>query len=489
MSDYLQWKSNVSLEKVFSSAESFSYPVYFGRHIIYLTTLKKEKSRVALMLKSDSGTHCITPQPYSLRTKVNEYGGKSFWLFGDQLFFTNQSDQCLYRQQLTESEGLVSVSEPVRITPKPVDDCIYMFTDVNLVSDKVVFAIVEQSNPLDSNVENNCFITKIDFSDSVEIIAPAEQGASFYSNLVYEPSSKSIAWVQWSHPSMPWDANDVFVAKLDGRSFSVKEKNKVPLKKTSSVCQLCFASNGNLFLSADFSTELEVNDSSDFWNVYCYKLTTNELIQVTNESLEFGYPHWQYGDSRIVQLDDSNLLTIASAPEGDQLFLISQNNLEVSVLSKTQSTIQALSSDESGRALMIEFPKEAEAKLIEFMDREFVDITKQVLNQIEGGQEAVSFDKKNVSIAHHFNFDCRDGEQAYGFYYPPCNESYELSDSAPPLIVMVHGGPTARAYGHYDIQKHFWTSRGFALFDVNHRGSSGYGRRCLLYTSPSPRDS
>ena len=133
MLDYLHWQSDVSLEQVFSSGESFSYPTPLGDvadnsgSILYLSALKEEKSRSVLMLKTEQGISCITPQPYSLRTRINEYGGKPFWLFKDQLFFANSSDQCLYRQQLNFKQGELEVSKPVRVTPLPQDDCVYMY--------------------------------------------------------------------------------------------------------------------------------------------------------------------------------------------------------------------------------------------------------------------------------------------------------------------------------------------------------------------------
>ncbi len=83
---------------------------------------------------------------------------------------------------------------------------------------------------------------------------------------------------------------------------------------------------------------------------------------------------------------------------------------------------------------------------------------------------------QDVSKPRHLAYPCSDGRESYGFYYPPTNARYS-NDGCPPLLVMVHGGPTARSYGFFDIQKQFWTSRGFAIFDVNHRGSCGYGRQ------------
>jgi dipeptidyl aminopeptidase/acylaminoacyl peptidase len=65
----------------------------------------------------------------------------------------------------------------------------------------------------------------------------------------------------------------------------------------------------------------------------------------------------------------------------------------------------------------------------------------------------------------------------HAFYYPPCNPEYAAADGeTPPLIVWSHGGPTAATRDVLDARAQFWTSRGFALLDVNYGGSTGFGR-------------
>ena len=85
------------------------------------------------------------------------------------------------------------------------------------------------------------------------------------------------------------------------------------------------------------------------------------------------------------------------------------------------------------------------------------------------------FPKSSVSCPTSIWFDTRDGDKAHTYYYKPKGVS-EIATTKPPLLVVVHGGPTARSYGVFDGVKQFWVSLGFALIDVNHRGSSGFGR-------------
>jgi dipeptidyl aminopeptidase/acylaminoacyl peptidase len=84
-----------------------------------------------------------------------------------------------------------------------------------------------------------------------------------------------------------------------------------------------------------------------------------------------------------------------------------------------------------------------------------------------------------ASVAHveAIRFDSAGGRTAHALFYPPTNSDYAApAGEKPPLIVQAHGGPTSGASGAFSLSNQFWTSRGFALVDVDYGGSSGYGR-------------
>jgi len=86
-------------------------------------------------------------------------------------------------------------------------------------------------------------------------------------------------------------------------------------------------------------------------------------------------------------------------------------------------------------------------------------------------------DVSHVSKPITIEFPTQDGEHAFALYYKPLNPNFQQpADSKPPLIVEVHGGPTGRASNTLSLEKQFWTSMGYAIIDVDHRGSTGYGR-------------
>src|SRR5690606_8220525 len=82
-----------------------------------------------------------------------------------------------------------------------------------------------------------------------------------------------------------------------------------------------------------------------------------------------------------------------------------------------------------------------------------------------------------ISVPESISWQSEGGATAYGFYYPPTNPDFTAREKdLPPLIVESHGGPTSQSSSSLKLSRQFWTSRGFAILDVNYGGSTGYGR-------------
>ena len=479
MTSFLEWRSDISLEQVFAHVDSFAYPQLIdtdSADLLYVSPLKKEKGRLVLMRRKEMQTDCIIPSPFSLRTKVNEYGGKPYWLFTSDIIFANQADQCLYQISLEGDK----VAKPRRLTPSSDGRKLSMYTDVSRIDDKHYIAILESEDLLDSSQSNSMCIASLSGQGRELEVSALILGADFYSNLVLSPDAKRVAWVQWNHPNMPWDRTELWTAEisLEGGDINLVNASRITLNEGASVCQLIFSAQGDLFFSADYPLE---KDASDYWNIHCYDFSNGNLRRITDLALELGYPHWVYGDHRIARLTPTKLLAVASAPERDYLYLIDTETLaaeELNLSSSESCAFQHLASLGDGRVTGVQLSTDSPPQL--------------AIAELSDGRLLYQNAPPSVtpatrpSIAEHLQFTTRDDAKAYGFFYPPTNPAYTAEVEAvekPPLIVMVHGGPTARAYGYFDIQKQFWTSRGFALFDVNHRGSSGYGRnyRDALY--------
>jgi dipeptidyl aminopeptidase/acylaminoacyl peptidase len=89
----------------------------------------------------------------------------------------------------------------------------------------------------------------------------------------------------------------------------------------------------------------------------------------------------------------------------------------------------------------------------------------------------LELDDSYISVAQAVDFPGADGLISHGFYYAPVNPEYSgPADELPPLVVFVHGGPTAHVTTALDLQLQLFTSRGIAVVDLNYGGSTGYGR-------------
>jgi len=476
--DYLDWQSDLSLEQVFNGAAPFSYPSILPEQRTFYLGRDKRDNRSVLMLRDCKDTKCVTPAEFNLQTRVNEYGGKPYWLFDSSLVFANQADQCLYRQEFSD----VGIGKPQRISHKPDDTQRFMYTDVHELSSSDPLAIIERECSDLPHANNTMFIGVLATVDDEPKVLVS--GADFYSNLVINQAKDKIAWVQWDHPNMPWDDTQLWTADIklgdDGailnNIFQINVSNPNQNDAGASICQLLFSNNNRLFFSADFSDSRHTDHASNYWNVHCYDFETREVSIVTQDKREYGYPHWVYGDHRIVQLTETELVTIASTPSGDELVLIDQGSLASRSLKIAGSpmTLQHLDSDGAGCCVFEKMPFDANPSLVQLdysTKKNRVDY-QTLIDSVEVNIEA--------GRAQAISFDSKDGASAHGFYYAPTNSAQQAlthNGVLPPLLVMVHGGPTARAYGHFDLQKQFWTSRGFAILDVNHRGSSGYGRQ------------
>lgn len=482
--DFLQWQSKLNLETVFQRSESMAYPTAWRDGVIYLSTLADEGGRATLMYREFSTVEqaeVLLPPPLNVRTRICEYGGKPFWLFGDELFFSNDGDQRLYRMTL----GVAGQPERVSGNKSASSQC--RFADVTKINDDYLLAVVEEQKDHQHDVEEHdvghsepaSWLGVISLpntpTDKVKPPQRLSPSADFFSNLVVDTNRRRLAWVQWQHPQMPWDETELWVSEyqIDAEGFQLVNPRRIDLPASASVCQLMLSSNGRLFFVVDFS-DRESNEAANFWNIWCVDFAAKEVRAqpATKISVEFGYPHWQYGDCRLVQCDDNTALAIGSSAEQDNLYTIDTQSYQLTKIHSNAVSFQNLSSMGDGRALAIARFKDKGQGIVEF------STASPNLAACYG--TSMLLGTKDISRCQHIAFPTAEGGEgeAYAYYYPPTNAKYTTTDDQlPPLIVMVHGGPTARAYGYFDLQKQFWTQRGFAIADINHRGSCGYGRR------------
>jgi dipeptidyl aminopeptidase/acylaminoacyl peptidase len=403
-----------------------------------------EAGRIVVCRRAAGGANSdVTPPGFNARTRVHEYGGGHFAVSGGTVWFTNYADQRLYRQ---DGDGA-----PRAITP-PMD---IRHADM-VVDDRRgrLYAVREDHTTGASEPVNS--IVSLGWKGEHEAITVAA-GNDFYSSPKLSPDGSRVAWTTWNHPNMPWDGSELWISELD-RDGHVASARKIAGGEGESVLQPEWSPTGELYF---------VSDRSDWWNLYRARGEGDE--PVCRRAAEFGAPQWVFGMRFFAFAGPDEICCLYSEPGGTKLGRI---DLEAGTVRQVELLYTSLNNVQiSGRkaAFFAASPTLADRVLTIDLDTGAQEVVKV--------SNSTHIEPGNLSLPKAIEFPTEGGLTAHAFYYPPKNQDFEAPAGAkPPLMVRCHGGPTGSAGPTYTFEYHYWTSRGFAVVDVNYGGSSGYGR-------------
>lgn len=458
---YLEWTPIVEPEAVYADLLGLG-EVSASRGLVYwLEGRPAEGGRVVLKrLEADGSEMEITPPSYYIRTRVHEYGGRAYALGEKYVYFVNFADQRIYEQDLLHLDRI----RP--ITPEAVErDELRKYAALSLSPDAKLLLLVGETEHADSENENWLGLINLGTEEPVEPIV-LERKHDFYGEPCFSEDGRKIAWLAWDHPNMPWDLTELYTADLrGGKLFHVE---RVPSLPGGSICQPRFGPKGELYFVQD-APDKEVDDPENWWNLYRYD--GRQARPVTRELFELGVPMWTLGSRRSVLLGDGAKMVAAYEHQGaTHLGEINLNKGAVSRYDLPFSSFGSIAKlDESRIAFTASGPTVPTAVFT-------YDTDSAELVRIKTCKE-MSLDEKSISVPRRISFDTSDGECAFGQLYLPQNELYKPpAGDKPPLIVMVHGGPTAATSTAFSLGKQFWASSGYAILDVDYRGSTGSGR-------------
>ncbi|MEX2366308.1 MAG: prolyl oligopeptidase family serine peptidase, partial [Pseudohongiellaceae bacterium] len=291
--------------------------------------------------------------------------------------------------------------------------------------------------------------------------------SDFVASPCLSPDGTLLAFQTWSHPDMPWDETQIRVAGFDG--LSLTGLRLIKQETPGSLVQPQFNARGDLYFIADWS---------NWWNLYRVSARALQadcraepLLPV---AAEFCPPQWQIGQHHYDFFDDRHLLVSVNRECFWELALLDQKNGEMTPLQSGLGLLENVFC-QAGGVFFVAATATADPALQR--------INLQLSGPVSGPEVLYKsrtlplLEAEGISAPEHFSCTGTGGESAYGIFYPPCNPAYRApADTLPPLLVNVHGGPTSSARASFNPAVQFWTSRGFAVLDVNHRGSSGYGR-------------
>lgn len=407
----------------------------------WLETRPQERGRTVLVRWTEQGCTDITPEPYSVQSKVHEYGGGAYCVHGPRIWFVNRSDQCIHEVNGSEISQLTQPGE------NHYADLVY-----DAARDRLLAVCEQTSTP---GTEPASSLVAIDCGNgSVTTIAC---GADFYSSPRLSPNGSHLAWLEWNHPDMPWDATRLYAAGFDNNGLP-ENLQHVAGSSSESVVQPLWRNEDEL---------LFVSDRTDWWNLYAWKNgATRELCR---RDAEFAQPHWVFG-MQSWGLRDNETIVCSYTREGS--WHVAEINIDgggFNELALPYTQIEHLHAA-NGRFALQAASAELAARIV------LIDATNDTWEVRSAAEHdlADAFFPAPAAVT----FDTADGEQAHALYYAPAHaDCTGAPGTAPPLLVKAHGGPTAATSSALDLKIRYWTSRGFAVLDVNYRGSTGYGRR------------
>ncbi|MGI9451215.1 MAG: S9 family peptidase, partial [Geminicoccaceae bacterium] len=445
LADYGTWSSPITPELLTKAQVGLSGPLLDRGEVYWLEGRPEEAGRQVLVrLNRGEAIDDLTPTPFNVRTRVHEYGGGAAAVADGVIIAVNFSDQRLYR--------LRPGSPPVPITPESERKLRYADFAIEPGCGNVY--AVREDHRGDGEAINT--IVRLNLSsedDPGEIVA---EGHDFFAAPRLSPDGKKLAWLSWDHPNMPWDGTDLWLADLQDDG-GLGEIRKIAGGVDEAIVQPSFSPDGTLYF---------ISDRSGWWNVYRH--AADGARAICPMEAEFGGPAWGFGQSTFGFLSNEQLLAGYYKDGRWNLIQIDAESGRTEAVPFPFISLSGLSVHH-GQAFMRVGSVDAQAAIIRLdIDSGAIDTLKSA------GDVAVSRDQ--ISIPESLAFPTEGGATAYAFYYPPNNPDFKAPEGqTPPLIVKSHGGPTGNTSSQLNLATQFWTSRGFAVCDVDYGGGTGYG--------------
>jgi dipeptidyl aminopeptidase/acylaminoacyl peptidase len=399
--------------------------------------------RVLVRAAADGSTSDLTPPPFNVRSRVHEYGGGSYVVAGGVVVFSNFADGRLYR---------LDPGSEVAVPITPAGDSRH--ADLRPDPSRRRFIGVREDHTRPGMPTNTIVAIPLDGGESSVLVS----GPDFVASPRVSPDGTRLAWLEWDHPDMPWDATRLRVAAFEPDG-TLGVSALAAGGPEESIVQPEWAPDGTLHL---------ISDRSGWWNLY--RLVDGPRLEpLAPMEAEFADPSWVFGRSTYGFLPDGAIVAVARADGRDRLFRLEPGHLigeietpftELDSLRVGPATIIALAGASGDPAIVVRLDPSTLAPA-------------GVLRRAS----SVTFDPATISRPESITFPTTEGLMAHALYYPPTNPEFVAPDGEkPPLLVLTHGGPTSNASTGLDLTTQLMTSRGIAVVDVDYGGSSGYGR-------------
>ncbi|WP_017598726.1 S9 family peptidase [Nocardiopsis lucentensis] len=478
------WPSPISAGDVARGVHRMSFPSVVGDEIWWEEERPEEGGRSTVMRRDADGTVTeLLRAPWGAGTRVHEYGGRSYLpvprrddkaLTRMGIVFANAEDQRLY---LLERDS----ATPTPLTPEPDRPAALRYADPALSADgKQVLCVREEH--VDGGVRRSVVAVPLSGRGAGDPAAVRElaAGADFYASPVPSPNGQRLAYVRWNHPRMPWDGTELRVGRLDGAGLS----GEVTLKGgvDESVLSPTWVDEDTLYLASDWP---------GFWNLYQAGVTGQAMALYPAEE-EFHAPPGRLGHRSFAVLDSGRVVVLhgnADLAPG----VYDPDTLELTPVATEFTSWSQVDSDGHGVVAIAASAARPQCLVRLHPESGRVEVLRESLalpspstaqGPLRGG---VGHPQQTPTARHslpdpaylpdpeHVTLPGRYGSPVHANVYRPTHPTASAEEPAP-FVVWVHGGPVSHASHELDLTKAYFTSRGIGVVDVNHGGSTGYGR-------------
>jgi dipeptidyl aminopeptidase/acylaminoacyl peptidase len=448
---YGSWKSPISAGQIASAALKLSHVEIKNGKIYWNELRPAEAGRCVIVCFDSEGTSDVTPSPFNVRTRVHEYGGGAYTIAGKNIYYSNFTDQRLYRVK--------GPGPPVPVT----GESDMRYADGIWDAGRKRIICVREDHTGDGEAVNTIAAIDPKQDSCGEVLV---SGNDFYSSPRLSPDGKELAWLTWNHPNMPWDSAELWTAPVN-KDGSIGTAEHIAGGKNESICQPEWSPKGELYF---------VSDRTNWWNLY--RVRSEKIEPVILMEAEFALPHWVFHMSTY-SFAGADRIVCAYCRRG--MWNLAVVDIASGILHRLETPYNSI------------MDLSAEDGTVAFIGGSATEPVSVIKLDLESGETqtlrcstSLQIPLELVSHPEPIEFSTEHNLKAHAIYYPPVNPGFTPPvDEKPPLLVMIHGGPTAAATASLKLGIQYYTNRGIAVLDVNYGGSTGYGRayRQRLYGS------
>ncbi len=439
------WPSWISPDLVAGRSVSLSDLKTCCDAFYWLESRPSEGGRTVLVGQAlPNAPYDLTPAPYDVGTRVHEYGGGAYAVSAHgEIVFSDRREGGVWLRENGEIRRLGGQAES-RYADFAFDP-----------AGGGVFCVREQHG----EGEPRASIVWLSAEGQEHVLV---EGADFYAAPRPSPDGASLAFIAWNHPDMPWDATKLFLAKIK-RNSGVPVLNAIRVlagaETPCSVIEPVWETNGSLLANSDAHIG---------WRPIRFRPENAFRPEpLPDPGVEIGLPAWAFGQCTLQPLENGRLLALGIRNGLNETLLFEEGAWRKLELGAPVNVPQAYGESFA----WIDAPSDASPAIATGSSGE----------EIVRHRRAIEFPPgigaKDCAVPEALDFETADGSTAHALFYHPVNAHHALQPGEkPPLVVMVHGGPTGRANPAFSFKVQWWTTRGFSVLDVNYRGSTGFGR-------------